>query len=248
MDNESYFVTLWYLIFRKVKTPLLLCMLLLGVYLSPITAICSSGGMASARNTSGSNEMAFPIQEEEPMGRSVEDTITEAYTAKLEFYKKDSLKILIVKLIGIQQLAEKGLLDKDIAENPKYYTSLLTELQKSDMKPEEYQFLSRRMAFLTLADVEQKYSWSKMANLGLILLLFGLTVALFRFKKKGFYPKESLTRQEQNIRQLILMGRSNKEIASELFISPSTVKTHITNIYQKLNISSRTELLRKFKN
>jgi len=47
---------------------------------------------------------------------------------------------------------------------------------------------------------------------------------------------------------LILQGKSNKEIANELFISLSTVKTHITNIYNKLKVSSRQELLRKTQN
>ncbi|MGB7394497.1 MAG: LuxR C-terminal-related transcriptional regulator, partial [Pricia sp.] len=43
-------------------------------------------------------------------------------------------------------------------------------------------------------------------------------------------------------------GKSNKEIAGELFISISTVKTHITNIYGKLKVSSRKELLHRIKN
>lgn len=38
------------------------------------------------------------------------------------------------------------------------------------------------------------------------------------------------------------MGKSNNEIAEQHFISLSTVKTHINNIYKKLNISSREEL------
>jgi len=58
----------------------------------------------------------------------------------------------------------------------------------------------------------------------------------------------SLSKQETTVKNLIINGKSNKEIAGELFISLSTVKTHITNIYQKLNISNRNELLTIFKN
>ena len=36
-------------------------------------------------------------------------------------------------------------------------------------------------------------------------------------------------------------GSANKQIASELSISESTVKTHVTNIFQKLDVSHRTE-------
>ena len=47
---------------------------------------------------------------------------------------------------------------------------------------------------------------------------------------------------------MIIEGKSNKEIAKELFISLSTVKTRITNIYKKLNLSNRGDLICKFKN
>jgi LuxR family maltose regulon positive regulatory protein len=42
---------------------------------------------------------------------------------------------------------------------------------------------------------------------------------------------------------LIAAGRSNPQIASELFGSLSTVKTHINNIYRKLDAHSRTQAL-----
>jgi NarL family two-component system response regulator LiaR len=39
---------------------------------------------------------------------------------------------------------------------------------------------------------------------------------------------------------LIALGKSNKEIASDLSISETTVKTHVSNILMKLNLPSRT--------
>lgn len=56
-----------------------------------------------------------------------------------------------------------------------------------------------------------------------------------------------LTPQEQKIIQLIVKNKTNKEIASELFVSVSTVKTHINNIYKKLGVSSREEMVTRFK-
>jgi LuxR family transcriptional regulator, maltose regulon positive regulatory protein len=42
---------------------------------------------------------------------------------------------------------------------------------------------------------------------------------------------------------LIVTGKTNQNIASELFVAESTVKTHIKNIYHKLNVRSRTQAL-----
>ena len=57
---------------------------------------------------------------------------------------------------------------------------------------------------------------------------------------------ESLTSQEQKIVDEILKNKTNKEIATDLFISLSTVKTHINNLYKKLNVSSRDEIKQLF--
>lgn len=54
---------------------------------------------------------------------------------------------------------------------------------------------------------------------------------------------EKLTAKEQEIFDLILAGKSNKEIATSLFIEVSTVKTHINKIYGKLNVKSRKEAI-----
>lgn len=51
----------------------------------------------------------------------------------------------------------------------------------------------------------------------------------------------TLTPREMEILALIAEGKTNKEIASKLFISVNTVKVHISNIFQKIEVSSRTE-------
>ncbi|KFB00501.1 hypothetical protein IA57_08445 [Mangrovimonas yunxiaonensis] len=53
--------------------------------------------------------------------------------------------------------------------------------------------------------------------------------------------KETLTNQEQKVLDLLLEEKTNKEIAKTLFISLSTVKTHVNNVYRKLNVQSREE-------
>jgi DNA-binding NarL/FixJ family response regulator len=50
-----------------------------------------------------------------------------------------------------------------------------------------------------------------------------------------------LTRREVEILHLVARGKTNKEIAADLYISPLTVRTHLEHIYQKLGVRSRTE-------
>lgn len=52
-----------------------------------------------------------------------------------------------------------------------------------------------------------------------------------------------LTDRETELCTLICEGKSNPDIASELFISENTVKTHIYNLFKKTNVSSRMELV-----
>ena len=54
-----------------------------------------------------------------------------------------------------------------------------------------------------------------------------------------------LTDKERQVKELLISGKSNKEIANELFISLHTVKTHIEHIYYKYNVHSRIELILK---
>lgn len=52
---------------------------------------------------------------------------------------------------------------------------------------------------------------------------------------------DDLTNRETEILQLIAQGLSNQEIADECFITLKTVKTHVSNILSKLNVSDRTQ-------
>jgi LuxR family maltose regulon positive regulatory protein len=52
---------------------------------------------------------------------------------------------------------------------------------------------------------------------------------------------EPLSGRELEVLQLVVAGKSNRRIATELFVSVGTVKTHLNNLYRKLNARSRTE-------
>ncbi|MBK7009763.1 MAG: helix-turn-helix transcriptional regulator [Saprospiraceae bacterium] len=58
---------------------------------------------------------------------------------------------------------------------------------------------------------------------------------------------DELSGRQKEVYDLIISGKTNKEIINELFIEQSTLKSHINQIYKKLNIKSRRELKSKLK-
>jgi DNA-binding NarL/FixJ family response regulator len=56
----------------------------------------------------------------------------------------------------------------------------------------------------------------------------------------------NLSKREQEVLQLLVEGKNYKSIASELVISPNTVRKHISNIYRKLHISSKAQAIRYY--
>jgi len=53
-------------------------------------------------------------------------------------------------------------------------------------------------------------------------------------------PRVSLSTREIDVLQLVAAGRSNSEVAASLFISETTVKSHLAHIFTKLGVASRT--------
>ncbi|RFU39107.1 DNA-binding response regulator, partial [Actinomadura logoneensis] len=57
----------------------------------------------------------------------------------------------------------------------------------------------------------------------------------------GAGGRRLLTARESEVLRLLARGRSNREIAAELFISPKTASVHVSNLMAKLDASSRGE-------
>ena len=53
-------------------------------------------------------------------------------------------------------------------------------------------------------------------------------------------PRVSLSSREIEVLELVAAGRSNSEVAEQLFVSETTVKSHLAHIFSKLDVSSRT--------
>jgi two-component system, NarL family, response regulator LiaR len=56
-----------------------------------------------------------------------------------------------------------------------------------------------------------------------------------------------VSKREQEVLALIAQGHSNQEIADKLFVSVNTVKTHMSNLFLKLEVSRRTQAIQKAK-
>ncbi len=56
------------------------------------------------------------------------------------------------------------------------------------------------------------------------------------------FPVQSLSRREREVLALVAEGRSNKAIAAALFVSPNTIKSHVTSLLTKLQAGSRVQL------
>lgn len=62
-----------------------------------------------------------------------------------------------------------------------------------------------------------------------------------RGERDGLAQRFGLTRREQEVLNLLVVGRTNRQIAGELFISEKTAGAHVSNVLGKLGVASRTE-------
>ena|ERR1700744_2455550 len=90
-----------------------------------------------------------------------------------------------------------------------------------------------------------------MAGIALVALVAGILLSnKYHSAKQDNVPTanplDELTSKEVKILGLIGQGLSNKEIAALNFVEISTVKTHINNIYTKLNVSNRKAAIKLY--
>ena len=135
-------------------------------------------------------------------------------------------------------------------QNSSYYDNLETRLEDTyPNAPYTTQYKNELAADrYMLASFNGTSSNSNWNILLYLLLAISVLLNLFLFfktwKQKQSKPddlKSKLSKQEQVVLEHLLDDKTNKDIAEALFLSVSTVKTHINNIYKKLEVQSRDD-------
>ena len=138
--------------------------------------------------------------------------------------------------------------DKYYMPNQEIYADFEYRLQRSGLNSAYLQDYQKKLLYHDPKLFRDQSRWKNMV-IGVLSVIIIILLYFLLGKKqlkaiaspKLDDPRELLTNKEEEIFDLIVNGKSNKEIASQLFIEVSTVKTHINNIYSKLNVSSRRE-------
>jgi len=81
----------------------------------------------------------------------------------------------------------------------------------------------------------------RQAHAGKSILSVDSLQMLMAENEKAPSPRQELTEREKDVLKLMVMGFSNTRIASELVLSPSTIKSHVSSILSKLHVFSRSE-------
>lgn len=189
---------------------------------------------SEANKKLNSKKWFFALQE---FGKNLEEPLAELYIFDFLSDKRNETYAYYLKDVGSSE----------------YYSNLSQRLEKS--YPNET-FTQLYQKEITLDKILTTQSSPASSNrkwlLGSLLAISMLLNLYFLWQKKALRKKqktsslEKLTAQEQKIVDEILRSKTNKEIASDLFISLSTVKTHINNLYKKLNVTSREEIKQLF--
>ena len=135
----------------------------------------------------------------------------------------------------------------EVSSNP-YYDRLLNELESrypNASFTRLYQTeISADRALASFRNPSDSRSEITIYVLLAISVLLNLLL-FFRWRRSRYRKNaalDKLTRQERIIVDHILSDMSNKEIAEQLFVSVSTVKTHINNLYKKLEVTDRKSI------
>lgn len=191
-------------------------------------------------------KLLFPL--ENAINDKQRELVYKDYFTQLKQFSK-KLNHPLAELYAYQLYAHKNSFSrnfylKDIQKKPDYYTTLNERLAKNNLSVFANQF-KKDILFDTNKSIPNSNLWYYLL-IGLLGISLFFNFKLYKKKTKKINYQDLLTKQEQRIFIEMNNGLNNQAIADKLFISMSTVKTHINNIYSKLQITSRKEIERFF--
>ena len=178
---------------------------------------------------------------------SSDDYLCERYfTNPLEFLRSNENPDIVILDIMMPEMNGVDAIDKILKKCPQASVVMNSEIDDSDtiyhiMQKGAVGFIDKQSfnddIFKVLKSIENggAYMTPKVAK---------KVMEFFSSQKKVMEP---LSDREHEIANILLDGLSYKMIAEKMFISIDTVRSHIKNIYKKLNINSKTELFNVFK-
>lgn len=170
----------------------------------------------------------------------------------------------LIGLYALYHLEEK---DTDFLKNSEFYFTFqkrIKEQYSGTFYAQVYDELLQELVgfremVCEMPGVQPKWKDNLLIAQSIIILLLVVVLIYFmvdskrklkRIKQKsdksnGTFSK--LTIKEQEILRLLANGKTNKEIAADLYVELSTVKTHINSIYKQLRLSNRKEAIEYFR-
>ncbi|WP_299334507.1 helix-turn-helix transcriptional regulator [uncultured Psychroserpens sp.] len=158
--------------------------------------------------------------------------ITKGINEKLRFIADTSSNGL-VSLYALY----KSKYESNYEINKQFYTDYLEKWSHNKSS-----YFSEFRNSLPREDQKESYSYTNII-LAICSFLLGILFSYYFWVLRKANKLKSLSVQERKIFMLLQDGKTNKEISEELNIGLSTVKSHVSNIYSKLGIKSRKEIL-----
>ncbi|MCQ2743226.1 MAG: response regulator transcription factor [bacterium] len=147
---------------------------------------------------------------------------------------------------GLQGIIEIGKLDSDTK------VLALSGYDDADLIFRAMKIGAKGYVLKTMASAQLIYAIEEVLN-GKIYLPLALSSRFFEYFQQSFRDENAkqelneenllsyLTQREEEVLELLTQGITYKGVASKLFISETTVKTHVNNIFQKLQVNDRTQ-------
>lgn len=147
---------------------------------------------------------------------------------------------------GLQGIIEIGKLDMDTK------VLALSGYDDADLIFRAMKIGAKGYVLKTMASAQLIYAIEEVLN-GKIYLPLALTSRFFEYFQQSFREETAkqnsdeenllsyLTQREEEVLELLTQGVTYKGVAAKLFISETTVKTHVNNIFQKLQVNDRTQ-------